>query len=719
MYLEQVFTQILKMSMTAGWCILAVLVLHLIFHKAPKKYLYALWLVVAFRLLCPVSVSTPVGIFPGEQTVVKQMLSEQAVSEQTDVGQTAVPQADNSSEVQPMENSQQISIADGEQQAISATQTIHVAGAKRVLRLASRIWVIGMAALAGYYVFSLWRIRRKLKKAVLAEEQNHHPGWRQIPIYECDSLPSPFAMGMLHPKIYLPYGIQAENREMILLHEQYHIQRHDQIIKAMACLLLAVYWFHPLVWAAWTVMCRDMEMSCDEKVLELIGKARKKEYSMALLQFASEKSIQSLSMPLGFGEPNVKSRIQHVLKYKKAAVGTGAAAVILIAAVFLLLGSNHSNPAANHTGTNDGQTQSGSTTVTADAETQAAELLYEARNPYVGDASANGKLLGAIAMARPDSMFASLSYKTELQTSEEPYEFHFLLETDEVDETVLDEDLSVTAVLMLALTDNLGKVQWYGTDGQIISYVDIDRAQSLLGIDDLKAYAESPEKVQELLELVEQMDMGNTTEEEAQTINTAEHRAGFQNASLHWYFPEIYKDNMQSCYTETEAEAHAQKALEELYDLTGYLVKECYYFSHDDGTVDFAMSSEDLEHGRIFLSRCFADVPGAENSIQTMNLASDLIWSPTVSAAELARQVEMPGVVLDFPDDESAAIWYVTHSRQYNGQPVTKVYQNYSADSSIWTVVTANGETYEISLDADWNSFSNLAGPYPDENIQH
>ena len=714
MYLEQVFTQILKMSMTAGWCILAVLALHLIFYKVPKKYLYALWLVVAFRLICPVSISTPVGIFQGEQTAVGQ-----TVSEQTSVEQAAVLRSDNSSKVQPMENSQQISIVGGEQQEMPARPIIHVAGEKRVLRLASRIWVIGMAALAGYYVFSLWRIRRKLKKAVLAEEQNHHPDWGKIPIYECDSLPSPFAIGMLHPKIYLPYGMKPENREMVLLHEQYHIRRKDQLVKAMACLLLAVYWFHPLVWTAWAVMCRDMEMSCDEKVLELIGKARKKEYSMALLQFASEKPIQSLSMPLGFGEPNVKSRIQHVLKYKKAAVGTGVAAVILIVAVFLLLGSNRSNPSGNNTGTNDGQTKSRSSTVTVDTETQAAELLYEARNPYVGDASANGKLLGAIAKARPDSVFASLSYKTELQTSEEPYEFHFLLETDEVDETVLDEDLSVTAVLMLALTDNLGEVQWYGTDEQIISYVDIDRAQSLLGIDNLKAYAESPEKVRELLKLVEQMDMENTTEEETQTINTAEHRAGFQNASLHWYFPDSYKDSMQSCYTEAEAEAHAQKALEELYDLTGYLVKECYYFSHDDGTVDFAMSSEDLEHGRIFLSRCFADVPGAENSIQTMNLASDLIWSPTVSAAELARQVEMPGVVLDFPDDESAAIWYVTHSGQYNGQPVKKVYQNYSADLSIWTVVTANGETYEISLDADWNSFSNLAGPYPDENIQH
>ena len=334
MYLEQVFTQILKMSMTAGWCILAVLVLHLIFHKAPKKYLYALWLVVAFRLLCPFSISTPVGIFQGEQTTVRQ-----TVSEQTSVEQAAVLRSDNSSKVQPMENSQQISIAGGEQQETPARPIIHVAGEKRVLRLASRIWVIGMAALAGYYVFSLWRIRRKLKKAVLAEEQNHHPDWGKIPIYECDSLPSPFAMGMLHPKIYLPYGMKPENREMVLLHEQYHIRRKDQLVKAMACPLLAVYWFHPLVWTAWAVMCRDMEMSCDEKVLELIGKARKKEYSMALLQFASEKPIQSLSMPLGFGEPNVKSRIQHVLKYKKAAVGTGAAAVILIVAgIWLMAG---------------------------------------------------------------------------------------------------------------------------------------------------------------------------------------------------------------------------------------------------------------------------------------------------------------------------------------------------------------------------------------------
>jgi len=714
MYLEQIFTQILKMSMTAGWCILAVLALHLIFYKVPKKYLYTLWLVVAFRLICPFSVSTPVGIFPLEQAAV-----EQTVNEQTDVEQAAVSRTETPSKVQPAEDLQPISAADGEQQVISDPQTIHVAEEKNVLWFASRIWVIGMAALAGYCAFGLWRIRRKLKNAVLAEEQSHHPGWRKIPIYECDSLPSPFAMGLLYPKIYLPYGMQPENREMVLLHEQYHIRRHDQIVKAMACLLLAVYWFHPLVWAAWAVMCRDMEMSCDEKVLELIGKARKKEYSMALLQFASEKPMHALSTPLGFGEPNVKSRIQHVLKYKKAAVGTGVAAVVLIVAAFLLLGSNRSNPA-----TNDGQTQTGGE-VTADAETQAAELLYEARNPYVGDVSADGKLLRAIVQARPDSLFADLAYKTELQTSEEPYEFHFLLETDVTGGTVLDQDLSATAVLMLALTDNLGKVQWQytalmddGTEDQIISYVDIDQAQSLLGVDNLKAYAESPEKVRELLELVQQMNVENTTEE-AQTINTAEHRAGFQNAALHWYFPESYKDSMQSCYMEAEAEAHAQKALEELYDLTGYLVKECYYFSHDDGTVEFAMSSEDLEHDRIFLSRCFADVPGAENSIQSMDLASDQIWSPTASSAELAKQVEMPGVVLDFQDDESAAIWYVTHSGQYNGQPVTKTYQNYSADPSIWTVVTANSETYEISLDTDWNSFSNLAGPYPNENIQH
>ena len=152
MYLEQVFTQILKMSMTAGWCILAVLVLHLIFHKAPKTYLYALWLVVAFRLLCPFSISTPVGIFQGEQTTVGQ-----TVSEQTRVEQAAVLRSDHSSKVQPMENSQQISIAGGEQQEPPARPIIHVAGEKRVLRLASRIFFISNTAPTGNYTLTLHR----------------------------------------------------------------------------------------------------------------------------------------------------------------------------------------------------------------------------------------------------------------------------------------------------------------------------------------------------------------------------------------------------------------------------------------------------------------------------------------------------------------------------------------------------------------------------------
>lgn len=233
-------------------------------------------------------------------------------------------------------------------------------------------------------------------------------------------------MGIFHPVIYIPFGLEACRREMILLHEQYHIRRRDHLVKLFASVLLAVYWFHPLVWLSWVILCRDMEMSCDEKVLELLGSEQRKAYSLALLQFASGESAGYV--PLGFGEPNVKSRIKHVLRFKKAAVGTGVCGVVILIATILLLGSNRqqnirdsaNTDTASSTQENADETQSDSSNVS-----DAATLLYSVKNPYVGDISADGKVLRAIEEVRPGSVYAG---KTELQTSEEPYEYHFLLE---------------------------------------------------------------------------------------------------------------------------------------------------------------------------------------------------------------------------------------------------------------------------------------------------
>ena len=755
--LEMIFTQILKMSVTAGICIIVVSLLHLVFHRIPRKYLYALWVVVAFRLICPASISTPVGLIPMENvgqsgqtsTTGELAQSKQAVGdvqESTGDAQKAVDSQVTGNVQGESANGQQSSATQGNdtelaggttsqnnmtdtagtaQNTASDVSTDNTANDQPLLPLFSRIWLAGMFLALIYLLYNYGKTRRRLSHAVLAEDTTSdrliHMGWRLAPVYECDQLPSPFAMGIFHPVIYIPFGLEASRREMILLHEQYHIRRRDHLVKLFASVLLAVYWFHPLVWLSWVILCRDMEMSCDEKVLELLGSEQRKAYSLTLLQFASGEPAGYV--PLGFGEPNVKSRIKHVLTFRKAAVGTGVVGVVIIITAILLLGSNRQQNAKDSANAgienNVDETKSDGATVS-----DAATLLYSVKNPYVGDISADGKVLRAIEEVRPGSVYAG---KTELQTSEEPYEYHFLLEqngetlkvTAGDEESKLNQEMSKTAVLMLALIDNLGEVQWNyavvaedGTTNDVLytSYVDIDRAQRWLGVDNIKSYAESPEKVQELLELVETVS-GNATDESTSIT----HREGFQNATLHYYVPKSSEGIMTTTgiYTEEEAEAHAQRAVQEIYELTGFQVTECYYYAYDFGTIDLAMSEDDLEHSRVFYSRCFADLPGDTTSIASAYLANaQKVWYSPVKMMILPDEYDMMS-------EGEKAVWFVIHSGQYNGQNVYATYQDYADQPETWTVVMDDGTAYEITLESDTNSFSNLTGPYPDGNIRH
>ena len=733
--LEMIFSQILKMSLTAGVCIVVVSMLHLLFHRIPRKYLYALWIVVAFRLVCPVSVSTPVGlVLMGnvgqiEQTSVTDELvqSEQAVGDgqwSTDDVRKAVDShvagtmqdesvvGDGDSVTTAQNNmtdktAMQDNTTGTAQSTASNVSTDNTANDQSMLPLFSRIWLTGMLLSLIYLLYSYLKTRRRLSHAVLAEDTTSerliHTGWRLAPVYECDELPSPFAMGIFHPVIYIPFGLEACRREMILLHEQYHIRRRDHLVKLFASVLLAVYWFHPLVWLSWVILCRDMEMSCDEKVLELLGSEQRKAYSLALLQFASGES---------------------------AAVGTGVVGVVVIITAILLLGSNRQQNAgdsANASTENSAdETQSDGATVS-----DAATLLYSVKNPYVGDISADGKVLRAIEEVRPGSVYAG---KTELQTSEEPYEYHFLLEQNKetlkvktgTEESKLNQEMSRTAVLMLALIDNLGEVQWNyamiaedGTENDVLytSYVDIDSAQQWLGVDNIKAYAESPEKMQEFLNLLDTVSgdaiEGANTEIDGTASIT--HREGFQNATLHYYVPKSSEGIVTTTgiYTEEEAKAHAQRAVQEIYDLTGFQVTECYYYAYDFGTIDLGMSEDDLEHSRVFYSRCFADLPGDTTSIASAYLANaQKVWYSPIKMMILPDRYDMMS-------ESEKAVWFVTHSGQYNGQKVYATYQDYADQPETWTVVMDDETAYEITLEADTNSFSNLTGPYPDGNIRH
>ncbi len=253
-WLDSLFIRIWNMSITAGYCIAAVLIIRLLLRRIPRKYLYALWLVVAFRLICPVSVSTDFSLFNLEH------FSESRTTDNV-----------------------------GYMQYIPAHTGDMDGGIVRTKRqppdrrppavppAAKYVWISGMLAFLVYYMFSMGHLKRKVRMAVRAEL----PAWEDAcrgGVFECDNLASPFAMGIFRPRIYLPCGLKEEERRLILLHEQYHIRRKDYLIKPFSFFLLAAYWFHPLVWAAWFCMCKDMEMSCDERVLELLGEGHEKEY---------------------------------------------------------------------------------------------------------------------------------------------------------------------------------------------------------------------------------------------------------------------------------------------------------------------------------------------------------------------------------------------------------------------------------------------------------
>lgn len=499
-WLGNVFVQILNMSITAGYCIIAVLLIRLVFRKAPRKYLYALWLVVAFRLVCPVSVSSDLSLFNTGLFSISAPDVTLGAMEYIPADEYGVrfDEMNTGSAAVNMLVNQQIPHALYQTTGFSCKTLIYAA-----FPYMTAVWTVGVIAFGVYYTVSARRLRRIVRWAVRTKEWEH-TGFGKAEIYECDELTSPFAMGIFRPRIYLPCHLEGEERQMILLHEQYHIRRKDHVVKLFAYGVLSVYWFHPLVWAAWFGMCKDMEMSCDEKVLEYLGEGYGKAYSITLLTFASEMHTEN-RMPLGFGEHDVKSRVRHALEFQKTARWISILAVLVIGIVLAVFGTNgkkNSSLAA--------ESESGPQIYSDEVMT-----LYDSYNPYVGDISADGKVIQAIRGVLPG--FAQITaFQIELQTSEEPYQFHFVLEKKGVEEVKLtaeqEEQLYGTmvpaATLMMALIDNLGEVKWSWLEeeeysaSEVSVIWDVESAEMRYGIQNLKSYGTSLEKVQELVDIL-------------------------------------------------------------------------------------------------------------------------------------------------------------------------------------------------------------------------
>lgn len=304
--MANIFIEILNMSITASIVIIAVLIIRLLLRKAPKKYSYLLWSVVAFRLCIPYSFQSVFSIFSLSPVDISM------AQKYNELGMyyfnADVLDANGSSMLRD-----DLPIVDNPVFAYTRGYDINA--------LWYYIWLAVMAALILYGFVSYLHFYQQMKTAVVMSEK----------IYQSDRINSPFILGIVNPKIYIPFGLDEQTTQYVIAHEKYHIKRLDHIVKLFAYLILCVYWFNPLCWLAFVLMSRDMEMSCDEKVLRQNDNI-KKAYSMALLSFAAGKHFPSPS-PLSFSEGGAKGRIKNALAWKKPKVWLSVIAIIICAAV--------------------------------------------------------------------------------------------------------------------------------------------------------------------------------------------------------------------------------------------------------------------------------------------------------------------------------------------------------------------------------------------------
>lgn len=308
--MTELFLSFVNRSITAGWMILPVLCLRWCLRNFRSKDLICiLWGLVGLRLALPFSLPSPFSLIPSAQTIPTDIMY--ASSPAIDTGLSTLNQT-----VNPM-----LSTSFSPDPATSANPL------QILLALAALIWVIGIALFALYALISLLRLRHRLAEAVPVGEN----------VWVCDHIASPFLLGLIHPRIYLPSSLDAQTAASVIAHEHAHLVRRDPIWKAIGFVLLALYWFHPLVWVAYILFCRDMELACDARATRDFSPAERKTYAEALLACSLPHAVRSFC-PLAFGEIGVKSRIRALLQGKKPSrllVILTACVIVALAVCFL------------------------------------------------------------------------------------------------------------------------------------------------------------------------------------------------------------------------------------------------------------------------------------------------------------------------------------------------------------------------------------------------
>lgn len=305
--MDGLFIQILNMSIISSYVILFVILIRFLLKRAPKLYSYSLWSVVLLRLIIPFSFESIFSLI----RVNPQAISSDIIFAQTPQINSGIGAIDN--------------IVNNTLPA--ATTTASVNPIQIWIGIGQVIWLVGIASLVLYSIITTIKLSKRLRLSTHVSDN----------IYKADHITTPFVFGLIRPKIYLPANLSQNEKSYIIKHEQTHIERYDHIIKFMAFIVVSIHWFNPIVWLAFILMSKDMELSCDEKVIKELGNEIKKDYSNSLLSLSLGRRIIGGS-PLAFGENNTKGRIKNILNYKKPRFWVTLIAIILIigAAVGLL-----------------------------------------------------------------------------------------------------------------------------------------------------------------------------------------------------------------------------------------------------------------------------------------------------------------------------------------------------------------------------------------------
>ena len=307
--MNELFLKIINMSISASWLVLAVLILRLVLKKAPKWVNVLLWGIVAVRLICPFSFESVLSLIPSAETIPLNIGMDTTPT--INSGINAINNA-----VNPIISQSNTPMAGASVNPLQITIGIY-----------EYIWIFGMIALALYTAISYWRLSRKVDTAVRYKDN----------IFQSENVNSPFVLGIIKPRIYLPFNMNGQNLEHVVAHEQAHIRRKDHLWKPLGFLLLTIHWFNPLMWLAYVLLCRDIELACDEKVIKKLGNEQRADYTQALVACSVNRRMIA-ACPLAFGEVGVKERVKSVMNYKKPAFWIVVLAVmscVVVAACFL------------------------------------------------------------------------------------------------------------------------------------------------------------------------------------------------------------------------------------------------------------------------------------------------------------------------------------------------------------------------------------------------